>query len=112
MDWRSEKRDGVLIVAFGGPINHENADELQKRLIPAVEAAGNAGKRLVIDFQDVEYMSSLGLRALTRAIRVAHKTSVEIVVANLNDTMCEIFRISRFDQLFPSFETLDAAVAG
>ena len=44
MNWRSEQRDGVMIVAFGGPINHENADELDQHLLPAVHEAGQADK--------------------------------------------------------------------
>ena len=69
-------------------------------------------KRLVIDFKNVDYMSSLGLRALTRAVKEAQKSSVKIVVANLNETMREIFQISRFDKLFPLFDSVEAAISG
>lgn len=47
-----------------------------------------------------------------RISKSAKAKSVTIAVANLNETMVEIFQISRFDKLFPLHASVDAAIAG
>ncbi len=112
MEWGSERRGDVVVVAPAESIDHGNADEFHGHLVPAVGEAAKSGRRLVIDLAEVGYMSSVGLRALTRAAKVAREESVSIVVANLNGTMAEIFQITRFDKLFGVFDSVEAAVEG
>lgn len=112
MDWHCQQDDGVVIIAPGGPIDHQNAGDFDTRLLAAVKSAGGAGHRLVIDLSAVDYMSSAGLRVLARAAKEARNLSLELSVAGLRDTMAEIFAISRFDRLFPVFETTEAARKG
>jgi anti-anti-sigma factor len=71
------------------------------------ETSGN----LVIDSAAVDFMSSVGLRSLTRAARVGKQKSVTIRMANLNNTLAEIFQITRFDRLFKFSDSVDAALA-
>lgn len=111
MDWNSEQHKGALVVIPGGAINHENADDLHEHLIPAVRQAADQGDRLIIDFAAVDYMSSVGLRAIMRAAKEAQSLTVSIAVANLNETMADIFKISRFDKLFPVHDSVEAALA-
>ncbi|MEE8334387.1 MAG: STAS domain-containing protein [Alphaproteobacteria bacterium] len=112
MDWGSQQNDGVVVIAPGGPIDHENAGDFDARLLAAVKSAGGAGDRLVIDLSAVNYMSSAGLRVLAHAAREAQDLSIDLSVAGLRDTVAEIFAISRFDRLFKVFETTDAARKG
>jgi anti-sigma B factor antagonist len=110
MDWHSEPRGNDLIVVPGNPINHINADNFEARLLSSVAEASADGLRLIIDFRSVAYMSSVGLRVLMRALNEARKNSVEMLIANLGDTMREIFEISRFDKLLPVYDSLEAAI--
>lgn len=110
MEWRSEVRGGAVIVGPKGSIDHQNADGFEARLLAEVEGAVARGKRLIIDLEEVEYMSSLGLRILVRADRAAKAGSLTLSVANLSQMMGEIFKISRFDQIIPTHGTLEEAL--
>lgn len=112
MDWDCQQGDGVVIIAPGGPIDRENAGDFDTRLLAAVKSAGGAGDRLVIDLSGVNYMSSAGLRVLARAAKEAQGLSLDLAVAGLQDTVAEIFAISRFNKLFKVFETTEAARKG
>lgn len=112
MEWRSEKRAGVVIVGPKGSIDHENADSFEAKLLGEVEAAVANGRRLVVDFKDVGYMSSLGLRILIRADKAAKAGSLSLSVANLSQMMREIFKISRFDQIIPIYGSTEEALEG
>lgn len=112
MEWRSKARGDALVVAPTGAIDHDSAEVFQENLTAALNQLGESSGPLVIDFSGIEYMSSVGLRVLMRISKSAKAKSVTIAVANLNETMVEIFQISRFDKLFPLHASVDAAIAG
>ncbi|MEM7221851.1 MAG: STAS domain-containing protein [Pseudomonadota bacterium] len=112
MNLTCQERDGALVASVSGPIDHENADAFQASLLPAVGQAAAAEARLILDLHDVDYMSSVGLRVLMRALNEARAKSVGLVVADLNGTMREIFEISRFDKLLEVFDSVEDALSG
>ena len=112
MEWRSEVRDGAVIVGPKGSIDHQNADSFESQLLAEVDGAVAKGKRLIIDLKDVGYMSSLGLRILVRAQKAAKAGSLSLSVANLSQMMAEIFKISRFDQIIRIHDTVEEALQG
>ena len=80
-------------------------------MMSVVQTAASLGARLVLDFRDVDYMSSVGLRVLLRVANEARARSVEFSVADLNETMREIFEVSRFDKMLRVFDSVDAALS-
>ena len=111
MNWTQELRQGNVIVSPGEPVDQENAEDCESRLIFSVEEASNSGGSLIIDFCNVGYMSSVGLRALMMAVKAAEQVSVKILVTGMNETMQEIFHISGFEKLFVVHESLESALA-
>ena len=112
MEMKQESREGSLVVMPIGVIDHDSAPAFEEKLHAALKSASGGGLSLVIDMKDVEYMSTVGLRVLMRASKLARDVSLDIKVANLNACMLEIFQISRFDKVIPIFDSVDAAVAG
>ena len=109
-EWHMEERDGSSIALPEGAIDHETADAFQAALSGAIDGAV-AKSRLIVDLSRVEYMSSVGLRVLMRASKQSREAKVEIHIAGLNDTMAEIFKISRFDKIFSIHDTVESALA-
>jgi anti-sigma B factor antagonist len=111
MNWTKDIRQGNVIVFPGEPVDYENAGDFESRLIPSVEEASKSGGSLIIDFRYVDYMTSVGLRALMMATKEAEVSSVNILVTGMNETMREIFHISGFEKLFVIHESLESALA-
>ena len=111
MNWTSKLRQGNVIVSPGEPVDHENVDDFESRLIPSVEEASRSGGNLIIDFRNVDYMTSVGLRVLMMAAKEAESTAVKVLVTGMNKTMQEIFHISGFENVFVIHESLDSALA-
>ena len=87
--------DGVLHVSIAGKIDTATAPELDRELQDDCAAAD----ALVLDFSQVDYISSAGLRILLRLHkRMAERQGMRIV--NANETVREVFSITGFVDLF------------
>ena len=54
---------------------------------------------LIIDFTDLEYISSAGLRVLIATQKKLKPENIPMTIRNVNDTINEIFRMSGFDKI-------------
>ena len=55
----------------------------------------NGVEKLVLDFAELEYLSSAGLRVILAAQKVMNKQG-EMIIKNVNDTINEIFEVTGF----------------
>ena len=90
----AREENGVLTVELSGRIDTGNAPEIERNL--AELAAANPGARVVFDAEDLEYISSAGLRVLLHA----RKNNPEISIINVGDDVYEIFEVTGFSQMF------------
>ena len=54
---------------------------------------------LIIDFSNLEYISSAGLRVLIATQKKLKSEDIPMTIKNVNDTISEIFRMSGFDKV-------------
>ena len=52
-------------------------------------------KRIGLDFSELEYLSSAGLRVLLQAQKTMNKQG-EMIIKNVNETVSEIFEVTGF----------------
>ena len=52
---------------------------------------------LIIDFNDVNYISSAGLRVLIATEKKLDAENIKMVILNVNDEIQKIFKLSGFD---------------
>jgi anti-anti-sigma factor len=82
------------------------------RSSPAMSTAPRAtGCTLILDFGELEYVSSAGLRCLLVASRQMKAAKGRIMVAGMQPMVAEIFAISHFDMLFEVVPTVREALA-
>ena len=80
-----------LTVKLAGRLDTTTAPELEVALKDSYAGV----EKLVLDFAELEYLSSAGLRVLLGAQKTMNKQG-ELVVKNVNDTIDEIFEITGF----------------
>lgn len=96
--------DVAVLTTAISRVDHTTADAFQQALMPPVRRMLDAGRSIVIDMGSVEYMSSVGLRVLMLAAKEAKNRSTRIAVSGLQPAMREIFEISKFHLVLPTFE--------
>ena len=99
---------GSIVLAPSGRIDLTNAEAFKAVLLRAVGAARPA---LILDLSEVEYISSAGLRSVMIASKAGKSNGVTVGISAMRPVVREIFAISRFDLVFPCFESTRDAIA-
>ena len=100
----------ALVLTPAGRIDNSTTDALRADLSAHLATCTKGGDRLVLDFSQVDYISSVGLRVLMLAAKKAREQDGAIVVAALQPVVREIFEISRFNLVFQCFGTVREAL--
>jgi anti-anti-sigma factor len=108
MNIHIEKRGDVDIVRPSGRLDSSNSGAFER----AVGEVFDAGSRLmVLDFSQIEYVSSAGLRAtLIAGKRMRAVPGGKLVLCALAPQVREIFEISGFVAIFAICADLEAAL--
>ena len=111
MQVQASQTGSVTIVAPASRIDHQHAPGFQQAMEPYVAACKSGGTSLLLDFSGVEYISSVGLRALMLIARAVSAQKGKIAIAALQPLVREVFEISRFNLVFKLHDTVAAGVA-
>lgn len=113
MSLRFEQTGDVVVLMPAGRIDHASADSFREAVTPWLDGChSNAGGHpLVFDLSGLEYISSAGLRVFMLASKQTKPLGGRIAIAAPGAVVAEIFKISRFDMVFPMHATVAAAVA-
>ena len=107
MEIKEEKTGIVKIVGLKGRLDVSTAPGVEKRLLEIIDQGDN---RLVLDFSELSYISSLGLRVLISAAKQVQHANGKLALAAINDHIMEIFRLAAFTSIFAIYPTREEAV--
>ena len=87
--------DGTKAVfALSGRLDTTTAPQLEQEL----KGSLNGVTDLILDFADLSYISSAGLRVLLSAQKIMNKQG-SMVIHNANETVMEIFEVTGFSDI-------------
>ena len=86
--------DGKAVVSLEGRLDTVTAPELEEELKGAMDTLTD----LTLDFENLEYVSSAGLRVLLSAQKVMNKQGTMRVV-NVNEAIMDIFEVTGFSDI-------------
>ena len=94
MEIKKVKNGAELNLAVEGRLDTTTAPRLEAELKQSISGV----ETLVLDFANLEYLSSAGLRVLLAAQKVMNKQG-EMIIRNVNETIAEIFEITGFSDI-------------
>lgn len=109
MDLQTRLENNALIVALSGRLDTVTAPEYEKR-IREIIAEGNSA--FVVDFEQLDYISSAGLRVLLLTAKLLKEKNGKVCFANVNGNVRSVFEMSGFSGLFQMADSLADALAG
>ena len=108
IDFTTHKTEqGTLVIRASGNLDSET----NKYFFDCVKDAIEAGNRkIVINFYELGYISSVGLGALARASSRAAKAGGTIYLTRIENQVLDVLRMVRFDKIFNIYETEHEAI--
>jgi anti-anti-sigma factor len=108
MEVALRKEDNTMVVSVKGRMDAVSAADFEKILEDQLTAGET---RFILDFNDLEYISSAGLQCILAAAKQLEPKQGQMVLAALKGMVREVFEISGFSSIFPIYESVDAALA-
>ncbi|MBQ7511602.1 MAG: STAS domain-containing protein [Prevotella sp.] len=92
-----KEQNGNMFANVTGRLNTPSAVKAQQEIVPLLE---NADKEITLDCQELEYISSSGLRLFLTLRKEAAAKGGKIVIEHINDDIKKVFMITGFFNLF------------
>ncbi len=89
------KKDGDLYLNVQGKVDTSSGEEFTNTIIRAFQKCPS----VIVNFEQVTYISSMGLRGLLLGEKIAQSKKGKIVVINVSDDVLDTFRVTGFDKL-------------
>jgi len=101
----------VLVLTPSGRLDLDTSSKFKAKILQIISNETSSSPRIVIDMGEIEYISSIGLRAVMIAAKQCQASNGCLSVAGLTPVVKEIFEISRFNLIMDIFENVRSAIA-
>lgn len=92
------KIESVVVLSLNGRLDASTSGDLEKKVSELID---RGEKNLVVDFSQLDYISSAGLRVLLMAAKKTSGLKGKVVLACLREHVREVFDIAGFTAIFP-----------
>jgi len=99
--------NGIKVIDLIGKLDTSTSPDAEKHLNKLM---GEGEKKIIINLEKLDYISSAGLRVLLSTNKQLQKTGGMMRICNLNEVVQEIFDISGFSSIFNVFVTESEAL--
>ena len=103
-----DRSGGVLVVEVKGRLESGDALQFEETVRTGIEEADRA---VIMDFKELGYISSAGLRAVLMIAKNLKKREAALVVSSLPENIREVFRMSGLDKIITVQESRSDALA-
>jgi len=107
MEISKKKEQHVLVVSVSGRIDAVTAPDFEKKLM---EYIGDGEKTLLLRMNQLEYISSAGLRSILAIAKILKSKEGKLVFAGLQGPVKDVFKISGFGSIFTIHENEEEAL--
>jgi anti-anti-sigma factor len=92
--------EGISILSFTGNLDTSSSPDAENTINGLID---DGGKKLLIDFENLDYISSAGLRILLATSKRLGREGGTLRICGLNATVREVFDISGFATILNVF---------
>ena len=96
MEIKIEKSENYTVLNLIGRLDTNTAGILENKL---TELFDNNEKFIILNFKDLDYLSSAGLRVLLAAQKRTNSINGDMIVKNVNNDVMAVFSITGFTEI-------------
>lgn len=108
LTFETEEQEGKLIFRLSGRLDATSSPNLESKVTEQIESGH---KNLVLDFGNVEYLSSAGMRLLLSATRRLANNGGKLCICTVDDEVMEIIKVAGFERILNIYSTEKEALS-
>ncbi len=89
------RSESTIQISVEGRVDVTTSPQLQNAILTAFQK----GSKLVVDFREVDYISSAGLRALLIGQKTANSKGASMVLTGVQDSVMSVLKMSGFSNI-------------
>lgn len=101
-----EQEGDVYLVILEGRIDATSTPLVEKKLANLLDVT----KKIAVDFTDIIYLSSAGMRLLLSMTKKMHAKSGEVVFFGMSDDVTDIIRMAGFERILKIYSSKSEAL--
>jgi anti-anti-sigma factor len=98
MEMFVKDENGIVSLAISGRLDAESSILAEKQVRDILDGGAT---RILFDFNDLDYISSAGLRVILMTIKELRTKEGKVVLCSLNEYVQEVFDVSNFASIIP-----------
>ncbi len=106
MEITTREQDGITIIDISGRLDASNSKEAENTIL----AAEGEGSKILLNLEDLEYISSAGLRVLLLSAKKARTTHGKFCIVALTESVMDVFDISGFSAIFEIADNVEEGI--
>ena len=107
MDIIEKRQNEIDIFKLQGDLNSNTSPQLEEKIFAAINSGSN---EMIIDFEDLDYISSAGLRVIVKTAKNLKRSEGTVVLCSMQDYVKEVFEVAGFDAFLTIVSTMDDAM--
>ncbi len=105
---QKELKNGVVLIELEGNIvGGPDAITLNEEVHKLIDGGT---KKFIIDMKSVEHVNSSGLGILIASLNSVRRAGGDLKIANASSRVLELLKITKLNQIFESYKSVDEAV--
>jgi anti-anti-sigma factor len=108
MDLNTKKSGNVIVIYLAGRLDVHLSAEIEKEINKIIQDEPDAN--LLMNLNDVEYMSSSGLRIFVSTMRILKESKRMLKLCNMNNAVKKIFEVVELMDMFDIYDTEEEAL--
>jgi anti-anti-sigma factor len=107
MEVQVEEKGEVVIFRIEGRLDAASSPQLEKKITAIIDSGYF---KLILNFNNVEYLSSAGMRLMLSVSKKLKNLEGKIVACGLNDEVMEVIKMAGFNHVIEIYSTEEEAI--
>ncbi len=103
MELKTKKTNNVVVVYLAGRLDVHLSADVEKEINKVINEEPSC--HLLLNLQDVEYMSSSGLRIFVSTMRILKESKRRLALCNMNAAVKKIFEVVELMDMFDIYDS-------
>lgn len=108
MNYPVSTQGSFAIVSLTGEVDLHTSPKARQQILDQL----TAGRNVLVDLSQVEYIDSSGIASLVEGLRMAKGNSQQFGLVGVSKPAMQVLQLAKLDKVFPIFDSVSDGIGG